>query len=570
MKKVTSVFACVAVLLLSLLQCMTACAEDYSDEPYYFKAYNVDINVLEDNTYEVTETLDAHFNEERHGIYREIPVSSTVERIDGSSEKIRAKVSKISVNEEFAVSKDISSCTIQIGSESETVIGDKSYEISYLYKLGEDKNSGFDEVYYNIIGNNWDTYIENVTFKITMPKEFDSSRLGFSSGAYGTAGTYNVNYTVDGNVISGSILSALSPYEALTVRLELDDGYFYFNKSLYAFKQSLLVAIPLAVLITVIFLWAKFGKDKKPVKTVEFYPPDGMSSADVAFARKGLISGEQVVPLLIELANEGYVQIIEKQPQSKHSRGDFEIKRTADAYNGGDRYKEIFFNGLFKNGKYSQTSKNALENDFYLTLNLICEMYNSTENRRKVFVKNTGLMKIFGIIISCLAFAAINLIAALLTFSKTEILLASIGTAACVASFLISLAIRRRTDENVALLGKIEGFRDFLEAAEKEKLEALVNDDPQYFYNILPYTYVLGISDKWIKKFESIAVKPAEWYCSPTPFNYFAFSGFMRETMKSASNAMASAPQSVDGGSFSSGGGGFSGGGAGGGGGGSW
>lgn len=30
----------------------------------------------------------------------------------------------------------------------------------------------------------------------------------------------------------------------------------------------------------------------------------------------------------------------------------------------------------------------------------------------------------------------------------------------------------------------------------------MVTNNPICFYDILPYTYVLGISDKWIKKFE--------------------------------------------------------------------
>ena len=46
----------------------------------------------------------------------------------------------------------------------------------------------------------------------------------------------------------------------------------------------------------------------------------------------------------------------------------------------------------------------------------------------------------------------------------------------------------------------------------KEKLEMLVNENPTYFYDILPYTYVLGVSNKWIKKFESINVNPPTWY----------------------------------------------------------
>ena len=53
------------------------------------------------------------------------------------------------------------------------------------------------------------------------------------------------------------------------------------------------------------------------------------------------------------------------------------------------------------------------------------------------------------------------------------------------------------------LLNKIKGFKKFLIAVEKDKLEALVDENPYYFYDILPYAYVLGITNKYIKKFIS-------------------------------------------------------------------
>ncbi len=51
-------------------------------------------------------------------------------------------------------------------------------------------------------------------------------------------------------------------------------------------------------------------------------------------------------------------------------------------------------------------------------------------------------------------------------------------------------------------LGKIIGLKNFIEVAEKERLEMLVEEDPKVFYQILPYAYVLGVSDKWIKDFD--------------------------------------------------------------------
>ena len=97
----------------------------------------------------------------------------------------------------------------------------------------------------------------------------------------------------------------------------------------------------------------------------------------------------------------------------------------------------------------------------------------------------------------------------------------------------------------------------------------MVIENPNYFYDILPYTYVLGVSDKWIKKFETISLQAPSWYDSPTAFNPVSFGSFMNNTMSSAQNIMSSKPKSS--GSISrSSGGGRSGGGSGGGGGGSW
>ena len=106
---------------------------------------------------------------------------------------------------------------------------------------------------------------------------------------------------------------------------------------------------------------------------------------------------------------------------------------------------------------------------------------------------------------------------------------------------------------------------------EKERLEAMVLDNPNYFYDILPYTYVLGISDKWIKQFEEIGLTEPDWYDGTDHFSPKSFGKFMDQTMTSAKSSMSSSPSSSGGGGGGgSSGGGSSGGGSGGGGGGSW
>ena len=82
--------------------------------------------------------------------------------------------------------------------------------------------------------------------------------------------------------------------------------------------------------------------------------------------------------------------------------------------------------------------------------------------------------------------------------------------------------------------------------------------------------YALGISNKYMKKFESLAEAAPEWY---TGYDHrmFSCSDFTRSinrTMSAAASYMTSSPSSSSGGGSS--GGGSSGGGGGGGGGSSW
>lgn len=140
----------------------------------------------------------------------------------------------------------------------------------------------------------------------------------------------------------------------------------------------------------------------------------------------------------------------------------------------------------------------------------------------------------------------------------------------CIAILLIIFRIMpKRTPLGIELLGKIKGFRRFLETAEKEQLEKLVEDNPEYFYNILPYTYALEISTVWMKKFRTIGLQ--EWDTYSSDFYTYDFANSVLSAMNAIGIAMSSVKSSnKENSSSDSSGGGSSGGGYGGGGGGSW
>ena len=587
---------------------------------YIISKYDINMVVNEDNTFDITETITAFFNVPKHGIYRKIPLKNKIVRLDGTTSTNRAKISNLSVNNTYKISKSSSIYNIQIGDANHTVTGSQTYQIKYTYSIGKDPIKDYDEFYYNIIGDEWDTIIDSVTFSIIMPKEFDTSKLGFSSGPNGSITNQNVVYNINENTITGSYNSILNPSEALTIRAELPEGYFSKAKSNLSIQDYLIYIVPISSLIISVILWLVYGRNSKTIEPIEFYPPEGFDSLEIGFLYKGNANNIDVTSLLIYLANKGYIKITETNEASLFSKNqNFKITKLKD-YNGNNQNERLFLNGLFKSS--NEIFLSDLYNSFYLTVNQILKNINNKKNVQKIFEKKSLNKKKYIIIMMIISYIFITavpilnygdineLIPALLfpAVAITVIFYAFYGTSSMpkgfaiiwgalfggiswsliflpkigqddlylfgsliglvclIAMFLCLKYMAKRTHYGLELLGKIKGFKTYLETAEKDKLETMVMQNPNYFYDILPYTYVLNISDKWVNKFEIITMQAPDWYDGTRPFSVVTFSTCMNAAMSSASKAMTSSPSSSGGSS----GGGSSGGGSGGGGGGSW
>ncbi len=625
----------------------------YRSYNYVIDQYDIHMVVHENNTFDITETITAYFHVPKHGIFRTIPLKNTVTRLNGTTSTNRTQITNLSVDHEYSTSREDGNYKIQIGSENLTLTGEQTYVIQYTYNIGKDPVRDYDELYYNIIGTGWDTVIGNVTFDITMPKEFDSSKLGFSSGIYGSTDNSHVTYTVQGNTISGSYNGVLEPGEAFTVRSELPEGYFVGAGLTINILDYILFFIPVLFFGISIFLWYKFGRDAKIVETVEFYPPADFNSLEVGFLYKGKAGSQDVTSLLIYLANKGYIKISETEEKSLFSKiQGFKVTKLKE-YDGNNINEKIFLNGLFAarssfsslddedsetpTGDIHEVTSLDLYDRFYLTTEDILYNINNQANENKIFEKSASGKKVFiilmiiasyclitippiiaygepGVLLFALLFPGIGFTIMFSSFfgenqtvtingraTRSPIIVKLFGFVfgalfggfpwafivlpallldpvyligyiiglVCILGMIICFKyLPKRTPYGNEILGKLRGFRNFLETAEKDRLEALVLEDPSYFYDILPYTYVLGVSDKWIHKFETISLQAPSWYDSSTTFNAAAFGTFMNHTMASAERAMSSSPSDSSGGSSS--GGGSSGGGSGGGGGGSW
>lgn len=595
---------------------------------YDIEGYHVDVDVSEDNTLHVKEIIDVYFNQPRHGIVRDIPTEYTVFREDGSYTDCKVTVKVGDVTERNSVTYISGYKSIKIGNANRTITGPKTYEINYDILLPKDPLKGKDEFYYNVIGTEWDTQIANVSFTINMPKEFDASKLGATWGEFNHDNVTDINMEVNGNTITGSLVPEriLQPREGLTVRSELPEGYFVPRKENNIFR-IVRVAIPTICVVIAFLMWVVVGRDEKTVDVMEFTPPDDMNSLEIAFLYKGEVKSNDVISLLIYLANEGYLKITNVTSSGIFKTEKFMIEKLKE-YDGNSEEERLFLDGLFSGGK-SKVSQDELENSFYKTVNKIMSNINTKLNRETIFEKNSInknwilvlmniviMLGLFGtmlidenssispdmafvmlfpiigfsvmglglfqrrmplsaklfLIVWGMGFGGIPLIV-LMTQMEGEIhlidVLLIIWSVLCIIFICVFMRIMsKRNAYGRKMLGRIRGFKTFLEIAEKDRLSRLVNEDPSYFYNIIPYADVLGVYDKWMQQFEGLALEAPNWYDSPDHFHPAHFHHFMSQTITSANKVMNSSPSSSGSGGHS--GGGHSGGGHGGGGGHSW
>ena len=138
--------------------------------------------------------------------------------------------------------------------------------------------------------------------------------------------------------------------------------------------------------------------------------------------------------------------------------------------------------------------------------------------------------------------------------------------------FTSSALLLMRSASYTEKLNDIIGFKNFIQLAEKDQLEMMLEQDPQFYYHILPYAQVLGVTDKWEEKFADITIQPPQWATGNVMTTYIEFriiNSMLRNSMRNISSGMVSRPSSSgsNGGGFGGGFGGRSGGGFGGGGG---
>ncbi len=595
----------------------TASAEIYPNlyrYSFYFENYDVTYDIKSNREISVTEKLEITFTgRESTGFVKSIPVNAgeivknvrVAELVNGTERTVYFDVD--SINDD-ASNQYI---TVDIGDYTKKTNETHTYLINYDYCLTK-AQEGANILYLNAIGVDRESYcdIKSATVTLILPDGYLSGKCVVGKVLSETEESFSTSQNGDGRTVLTLNNKPLAYNEGVTFKLTFEEGALttYFDITPYWF--IIVVAVILLLVIALKFLC--FNK-RTITPVVNFEAPDKMNPLLMGKLIDGKIDSEDITSMIFYWADKGYLMInLDDQKDPSIIRIVKALPQDAPAY------EQIMFAELF-NGQ-DAIKPSLLKYKFYRTVDKVTKMVN--EQTKELYERKSVILSWIIALVSGLMLGITPLILAITQISlhylviapfialvplmfvyvfsmgivnnkfkskkgtKIGFICAVLGISALttlfytllVPSFIIgvipkillclvtcatvasSVIIITRTKKYTEQLNDIVGFKQFIELAEIDQLEKMLEDDPQFYYHVLPYAQILGVSDKWENKFKDITVQPPQWAtCSTTQtlMNFYVLNSIMRVSMSHMTSNMVSRPSS----SGSSGFGGFHGGG---------
>ncbi len=608
---------------LGLWVCLGSTMNIQAREAFEIDDYTVNIEVNEDGTYRIEETIDVDFDYPRHGLSISLQeeYDDVVFNVDGQTirKDYTFPISDVTIlsDQDYDIDSSNGWVDILFGSEYEYVEGPQTYSFAYTLNTRDLDLGGVQLFYQNIITPDWDTTIHHASFEIKLPKAVDENTIHFYT--VGNEMEDYLQWEMEGNTIYGSTNAPFEYGHGITIFIQLPQGYFVYPS--YNGIFGIIVSAGLTIVAFVLYLL--FGKERSFITPVVSYKvPDGSTSAEAGYLLDGSLDGEDISSLVFEWAMKGYLTMEEKGETS------MVLTKTNKDITDLKPYEQKLFNAIFVS---DTVDVDNLSKNLYQTVNSVKEsimnQYKGKFSLRDgvsnvmlfvtlilaalplainmgnwfgfVLVENTlmltaiffmfvmmAVLVFYGLKIKSVRKAE-NMNKRDWTYGLILLLFAALGglllhatliqgVFAGVATALIlwvALHMERRSAYYNDQLDKIVGLYDYIKYAEADQINMVFKDNPYIYYDVLPYAYAFGLTQVWSDHFKDIEMPLPPYYSGHMTY----WDWYYLHRMNHAFNHLSHPPVPVNhssgrhGGSIGGfGGGGFSGGGFGGSHGGSW
>ena len=480
---------------------------------------------------------------------------------------------------------------LRIGNKNIYVEGEKTYIIKFTQRdvTKNYSNTGRDEFYWDVIGDEWRVPMENVQISVKLDEPLVAARQGKAFCYVGSRGSKTqCDLSEDKGRITVKI-DKLSRQQGATVAVGFKSGTFseyqetLMEKLIGIWHLMQILAYTIATPLT-IFLIIRYrrlvGREKelKPIPP-EYLPPEDISVLMSTYILKKYdlfkVKGLPKVAQLLDLAVRHYIKIYEVKKSSLFSGAQYEIEIIKDLQELKaeeiEVIQDMFDSPYIPKPGQRLNLKNLQNNIKYMTRTRDDDKNLETLAREKYGLceQNPEVKRIMRGWFKRVLVLAVLFLSPMLLVMSIMIVFASRGWAL--------------TDKGLSLRRYLKGLKMYIGVAEVERLNILqspegaekvvvdVNDGKQLvklYERVLPYAVLFGQEKNWSKQmgkyYEQVGEAP-DWYVGQGTFNAVAFSSGLSGLSTAAGHA--SDYSSTSGGSS---GGGFAGGGGGGGGGGGW
>lgn len=376
----------------------------------------------------------------------------------------------------------------------------------------------------------------------------------------------------------------IQPQELFTVLLPMKKAYFHRDTTMPNIAFYLLIPM-LFIYVMMRLIW----RTKPLVTPVNFYPPEGVNSAQAGYIIDMKLTETDITSLIFYWADHGYLRIHQQEDT-------YAFEKCKDIDRQAPAYEQKLFHQMFSYGIDGYVTKQQLMYRFYDDImnanDAIIKYYQGDKALRDTKVE---YIRILCMCISWIPFVLYicyriydvysdisKVLQTLLPFSITlplilvcyvlsikakknhktfihmfflsmtifMLILLTFSLAvdinvtfmivfgACIALFIIAKGIHKDSDYRKQQLSSFIGFKEFIQIAEKDKLEMMLQEDPEYYYHVLPYAQVLHVSDIWMDKFKDLTLEQPDWYVGKETYHYAMMAHITRSIQRDMKQTM--------------------------------
>lgn len=558
-------------------------------QAWTIRGMSVEITVARDATLDVRETIEVDFGgEQRHGIYREIPLHESGRQPGGR----RVRIGVLAVTDgagdswQYRARRSGRYLSVRIGDPAVYVTGVHRYVIRYRVENGLLFFPNHDELYWNATGNEWPVAINQASCVVRLPASLGLQPLQANAwvGPQGSMERAEVDLGENGAIFRSP--RPLGYAEGLTVALGWPKGIVQppspGRRVVWFLLDNVFVLVPVVFLLAMTIIWRVYGRDPAVGQSVavRYDPPGDLRPAEVGTLVDERVDTRDIAATIVDLAVRGYLTIEEGPSGNLLGKRTYILRKTAEPGSRDRRgelapYEKTIYQKLFASGESVTTED--LENTFYKTVRKASDQLYADLTRKGLFLGRPDRVRKVWLESGWFVFGTgvFVLFVALSDESGSFPLEPGLGLAAAVCGLIVvafSRLMPRKSFSGKRAALEILGFEEYLARAEKEDLK--LQEKKGIFETFLPYAISLKVVEQWVRAFEGVLDQNPDWFIGaegPGRFRPVIFARSINAACSGLGSAMTSAPRSASGGgSAFGGGGGFSGGGFGGGGGRAW